>query len=118
MLDSMTLLTATWECVSQETLVNFFKKAGISSASSVRSQSDDDDPFKLVHAQFKDFQDKCKSVLVDFTVDGYVDTDEDVLTSETHVIKDAEIITRVTQSQYDTLDVIEDKHRDEGEDID
>ena len=32
-LEAMTLLTATWECVSQETFVNFFKKAGISSAS-------------------------------------------------------------------------------------
>ena len=39
--------------------------------------------------------------LVDFTVDGYVDVDEDILTSETHVMTDAEIIARVTQSKYE-----------------
>ena len=80
-------------------LVNCFKKAGISSESQVRSQSDDNDPFKLLDAQLEDFQDRCESSLVDFTVDRYVDKDEDVITSETHVITNAEIIARVTQSQ-------------------
>ena len=55
MLEAMTLLTAAWESVSQETLVNCFKKAGIISESQVRSQSDDDDPFKLLDVQLKDF---------------------------------------------------------------
>ena len=82
-LEAMTFLTAVWECVLQETLVNCFKKAGISSESQVRSQSDEDDPFKLLDAQLEDFQDRCESPLVDFTVNGYVDADEDVLTSET-----------------------------------
>ena len=64
-------------------LVNCFKKAGISSENQVRSQSDDDGPFKLLvlDAQLKDFQDKHESPLGDFTVDGYVDVDEDVLLS-------------------------------------
>ena len=48
MLEAMTLLTAAWECVSPITLVNCFRKAGISSESQARSQSDDDDPFKLL----------------------------------------------------------------------
>ena len=33
MLEAMTLLTAAWECVSPITLVNWFRKAGISSES-------------------------------------------------------------------------------------
>ena len=55
MLEAMTLLTAAWESVSQETLVNCLEKAGIISESQVRSQSDDDDPFKLLDVQLKDF---------------------------------------------------------------
>ena len=47
MLEALTLLTAVWECVSPITLVNYFRKAGISSESQARSQSDGDDPFKL-----------------------------------------------------------------------
>ena len=64
-------------------LVNCFKKAGIISESQVRSQSDDDGPFKLLvlDAQLKDFQDKRESPLGDFIVDGYVYVDEDVLLS-------------------------------------
>ena len=66
----------------------------------------------------QDFQDKLEFALVDFTVDGYVDVNEDVLTSETHVMTDAEIIVRVTQSQYDTSDVTEENNGDEEEDVD
>ena len=44
--------------------------------------------------------------------------DEDVLASETHVMTDAEIISRVTQSQYDTSDITEDDSGDEEEDMD
>ena len=108
----MTLLTAVWECVSQETLVKCFKKAGVSSESQIRSQSDDDDPFKLLDAQLEDFQDKRESSLISFTVEGCVDVDEEVLTSETHVLTDAEIIARVTQFWYDKSDVTEDDNDD------
>ena len=76
--------------------MNRLRKAGVSSESQVRSQSDDDDPFKLLDAQLEDFQDKRESAPVDFKVDGYVDVDEDVLTSQTHAITDVEIIARVT----------------------
>ena len=78
MLEAMTLLTVAWECVSPTTLVNCFRKAGISSESQARSQSDDDDPFKLLAAQLEEFQGRCESP-IDFAVDGYVDTDEDML---------------------------------------
>ena len=83
MLVAMTLLTAAWECVSPTTLVNCFRKAGISSESQARNQYDDDDPFKLLAGQPEKFQDRCESP-IDFTVDGYVDADEDVVTSEPH----------------------------------
>ena len=95
MLEAMTLLTVAWECVSPITLVNCFRKAGMSSASQALSQSDDNDPFKLLAAQLEEFQDKCESPS-DFTVDGYVDVDEDVVTSEAHLLTESEIIARVT----------------------
>ena len=58
MLEAMTLLIAAWECVSPITLLNYFRKVGINSESQARSQSDDDDPFKLLAAQLEEFQDK------------------------------------------------------------
>ena len=99
------MLTAVWECVLQETLVNCFRKSGISPESQVWSQSNDDYSSKLLDAQLKYFQDKRESPIVDFPVDGYADENGDVFTSETHVMTNAEIIARVTQSQYDTTDV-------------
>lgn len=47
MLEVMTLLTVAWECVSQETLMNCFNKADISSEG-------DNDPFKFLDGQLKD----------------------------------------------------------------
>ena len=41
MLEAITLLTATWKCVLKETLVNCFKKVGISSVT--QSQFDTSD---------------------------------------------------------------------------
>ena len=55
MSEVMTLLNAAWECASPATLVNFFRKAGISSKSQARSQSNEDDPFKLFAAQLEEF---------------------------------------------------------------
>ena len=50
MLEAMALLTAAWEYVSPITLINCFRKAGISSESQARSQPDVDDLFKLLEA--------------------------------------------------------------------
>ena len=108
----MTLLTAAWECVSPITLVNCFRKASISSESQARSQSDDDDPFKLLAVQVEEFQDRCESP-IDFAVDGYVDADEDIVTSKAHLLTDSEIIARVTQTQLDAAE-----HDDENEEDD
>ena len=114
MLEAMTLLTSAWECISPITLVNCLKKDGISSESQSGSQSDDNKPFKLLAAQLEEFQDRCKSP-IHFTVDGYVDADEDVVTSEAHFLTDSEIIARVTQMQ---LDAAEHDDENEGDDVD
>ena len=105
MLEAKNFPTVTWECVSEETLVNSFKKAGVSSESQVWSKFDDDYSFKLLDSQFKYFQDKRKSPFVDFPLDGYADENRDAFTSKTHVITNARNIARVTQSHYDTTDV-------------
>ena len=93
-------------------MVNCFRKADISSESKARSQSDDDDPFNLLAAQLEEFQDRCESP-IDFTVDGYVDADEDVVTSEAHLLTDSEIIARVTPTQLDAAE-----HDDENDEDD
>ena len=85
---AMALLTATWECISSITLVNCFRKAGISSESQAWSQSDDD-PYKLLAAQLDELQDRGEFP-IDFIVDGYVN--EEVVISKAHRLKDSEII--------------------------
>ena len=91
MLEVMTLLTTAWACVSPKKLVNCFRKAGISSEIQGRSHFDDDHPIKLFAAQIEESP-------IDFTVNDYVDADENV-TSEAHLLTDYEIIARVTQTQ-------------------
>ena len=68
------------------------KKAGVSSERKVQSQSDDNDPFKLLDAQLQDSQNQWEFSFVDFTVEGYIDVDGDILMLEVHVMKDVEII--------------------------
>ena len=92
MLEAMTLLTTAWACVSPKKLVNCFRKAGISSEIQGRSHFDDDHPIKLFAAQIEESP-------IDFTVNDYVDADENVVTSEAHLLTDYEIIARVTQTQ-------------------
>ena len=63
----------------------------------------------MLAAQLKEFQDKFESP-TNFTVDGYIDADEGVITSETHLLTDREIIAQVTQMQLDAAE-----HDDENE---
>ena len=93
-------------------MANCFRKASISSASQALSQYDDNDLFKLLAAQLEEFQDRCESP-IDFTVDGYVDPDEDAVTSEAHLLIDSEIIAQVTQTHLDAAE-----HDDENEEND
>ena len=94
----MTLIVVAWECVTPETVINCFKKAGISLGAQVQSQLDEDDPFKLLATQMDDFRNNCydnDESSIDFTVSTYVDADEDVQTFEIDSMTDQEIIDRV-----------------------
>ena len=66
----------------------------------------------MLAAQLEEFQDRCESP-IDFTVDGNVDPDEDVVTSEAHLLTDSEIIAQVTQTHLDAAE-----HDDENEEND
>ena len=66
----------------------------------------------MLAAQLEEFQERCESP-TDFTVDGYVGADEDVVTSEAHILTDSEIIARVTQTQLNAAE-----HDDENEEDD
>ena len=101
-LEALTSLTAPWECGSLITLVNCYRKAGTSSESQAQSQSDEDDLFKVLATQLEKFQDRCESP-IDFTVVGYIDANEDVI-SEAHPLTDSEIIAQVTQMQLEAAE--------------
>ena len=114
MLEAMTLLTASLECVSPITLANCCRKAGVGSESQARSQADDDGLFKLFVVQFEEFQDRCESP-IDFTVDDYVVADEVNFSLKVHLLTDYEIIALVAKTP---LDVAEHKDKNEENDTD
>ena len=64
-------------------------------------------------AQLEEFQDRCETP-INFTVDGYVDAGEDVITSETHLLTDSEIIARVTQTQLHAAEHNDENDEDDG----
>ena len=45
MLDAMNMFVSSWNAVSTETIVNCFRKAGISSSSQELAETGGDDPF-------------------------------------------------------------------------
>ena len=57
-LDAMTMLSAAWNGVSETTVVNCFKKAGICKESQESSVNDDDDPFKLLAEEMNILEEK------------------------------------------------------------
>lgn len=51
-LKAMIFLSATWECMSPETLVHWFKEVSISAENKEREQSDYESSFKLSMTSF------------------------------------------------------------------
>lgn len=84
----------------------------MSSKTQARSQSDENSPFKLRAAQLEEFQDKLEHT-IEFTVRDYVD--EDVVTSEVHLLTDYKIIGQFTQTE---LDAAEDDNENDEDDVD
>lgn len=112
-LDAMMMLTQSWNEVSENTIVNCFNKAGISSQSQSDAVQDMDDPFIAL----KDSLDELSSLdptLVDTDAENFLDVDSNVLTSTATSVDDEEILAQYKECSanddidHDTIDT-EDK---------
>ena len=79
-LQSMKILVDSWEVVSKETIINCFRKAGITPAVQQAAISDSDDPFKDLQESLSDLR-KADSSMVpdDVTSTALVSLDDDVI---------------------------------------
>ena len=95
----MRMLIRSWDALSANTVNNYFRKADISEEKQVASKNDEDDPFKLLEQNVNELKSRG---LVDgeLTVDGYVNIDFGVCTSETSAITDREILDSIFINDY------------------
>lgn len=109
-LHAMKLIVASWNAVSKQTIVNCFKKAGISDENQVRCLSDEDDPFKNLDDELEVLRSKDPDLITqDVTSETLTSIDEHVITTEP-IPSDADILAEYLQS-----DDNEDESDDERE---
>ena len=79
-LQSMKILVDSWEVVSKETIINCFRKAGITPAVQQAAISDSDNPFKDLQESLNDLRKTDSSmVLDDVTATALMSLDDNVL---------------------------------------
>ena len=82
----MKILVDSWEVVSKETIINCFRKAGITPAVQQAAISDSDDPFKDLQETLNDLR-KADSPMVpdDVTATALVSLDDDVIATASEI---------------------------------
>ena len=87
-LQSMKILVDSWEVVSKESIINRFRKAGITPAVQQVAISDSDDPFKDLQESLNDLR-KADSSMVpdDVTAFALVSSDDDVIATATEMFE-------------------------------
>ena len=76
----MKILADSWEVVTKETVINCFRKAGITPAVQQAAIADSDDPFKDLQESLNDVRKADSSmVLDDVTATALVSLDNDVI---------------------------------------
>ena len=98
-LQSMKILVDSWDVVSKETIINCFRKAGITPAVQQAAISDSDDPFKDLHESFNDLR-KADSSMVpdDVTATALVSLDDNVIATAPE-ISEGDIIEELRACQ-------------------
>ena len=95
----MKILADSWEVVTKETIINCFKKAGITLAVSQAAIADSDDPFKDLQESLNDLR-KADSSMVpaDVTATALVSSDDDVIATAPE-ISEGDIIEELRDRQ-------------------
>ena len=95
----MKILADSWEVVTKETIINCFRKAGITPAVQQAAIADSDDPFKDLQESLNDVRKADSSmVLDDVTATALVSLDNDVIATAPE-ISEGEIIEELRDCQ-------------------
>ena len=107
----MQILVSSWEVVSAQTIVNCFRKAGITSEAQNAAITDADDPFSDLKQSLQQLHDIDSDMVPEsVTPESLTDVDNEVITTAP-MITDDDILRSVTTNQQEQSD--EDDDNDE-----
>ncbi|XP_065671797.1 tigger transposable element-derived protein 4-like [Hydra vulgaris] len=103
-LQAMKDLVSSWNAVSKETVINCFKKAGISKTNKSIEEADDDHSFKFLTEELNRLRElDPRAVQEDLSAESYIGLDCDVVTTGS-LATDAEIIAQILDSNFENDD--------------
>lgn len=92
-LSAMNMLTAAWDKVSETTVQNCFKRAGISEQSQEHAMNDTDDPFKELTEELENLRERAENqVSTQVSAETMIECDDDLLTADTELPSDSDIL--------------------------
>ncbi|XP_065651268.1 tigger transposable element-derived protein 4-like [Hydra vulgaris] len=103
-LQAMKDLVSSWNAVSKETVINCFKKAGISKTNKSIEEADDDHSFKFLTEELNRLRElDSRAVQEDLSAKSYIGLDCDVVTTGS-LATDAEIIAQILDPNFENDD--------------
>ncbi|XP_065645821.1 tigger transposable element-derived protein 4-like [Hydra vulgaris] len=103
-LQAMKDLISSWNAVSKETVINCFKKAGISKTNKSIEEADDDHSFKFLTEELNRLRElDPRAVQEDLSAESYIGLDCDVVTTGS-LATDAEIIAQILDPNFENDD--------------
>ncbi|XP_065674129.1 tigger transposable element-derived protein 4-like [Hydra vulgaris] len=116
-LQAMKDLVSSWNAVSKETVINCFKKAGISKTNKSIEEADDDHSFKFLTEELNRLRElDPRAVQKDLSADSYIGLDCDVVTTGS-LATDAEIIAQILDPNFENDDNEVEDSVDEAVDV-
>ena len=110
-LQAMKILVSSWEAVSEQTIVNYFRKAGITSEAQNAAITDADDPFSDLKENLQQLHDIDPDMVPEsVTPESLIDVDNEVITTAP-MITDDDVLRSITTKQQEQSD--EDDDNDE-----
>ena len=98
-LQAMKIRVSSWEAVSAQTIVNCFRKAGITSEAQNAAITDADDPFSDLKENLQQLHDIDPDMVPEsVTPESFIDADKEVITTAP-MITDDDILRSVTTNQ-------------------